>query len=244
MYNRVLGAQHFYVYNHSVSNTTDAVLRHYQRLGLLTVMPWPLPTLEVWYYGQILAINDCVYRNTFVSRFVVIQDTDEYIVPNRHGSWLELINAVDAGRAKGKVPPLGSYIFESSLHCNNPRPWEWEKVKKDFSISPEDEKFIRRHSLLPFIQLHRMDYIYKYKSRTKAIVRPELILYAGIHYTRKHRERAQLTVVSNDLAIVHHFSKKRRTQVVDTTTLKFKDQVFPMVKRSIESFEFLAGTVT
>ncbi|CAL1548067.1 unnamed protein product [Lymnaea stagnalis] len=245
-YNQVLGAEHFYVYNHSVSNTTDAVLRHYQRLGLLTVLQWSLPTLGIWYYGQNLAINDCVYRNKFVSQFVVIQDTDELIIPNHHNSWLALIDAAEAEYTETQISanatsikPLGSYTFESSLHSGTPSPSVWRDIKHNFSISSEMETFLVDHSILPFVHLQRLNSTFKYKVRTKTIVRPERVLFAGIHFTHYHVASATHTVVSNDLAIVHHYSGKRVSEYLDTSSLRFVKRTYDMLRTAFQAFSFL-----
>ncbi|CAL1547333.1 unnamed protein product, partial [Lymnaea stagnalis] len=175
--NRVLGAQHFYVYNYSVSPATDAVLRHYQKLGLLTVMQWRLPTLEVWYYAQNLAINDCVYRNRIASQFVVIQDTDEFIIPKQHDSWAELLHAVQSEfYHRPNITantPLASFVVETTYFHGMPSAEIWKGLMVNFSINAEDEKFLKDNDVIPFLFVQRKDYVYKYNSRVKTIVRPE-----------------------------------------------------------------------
>ncbi|CAL1548065.1 unnamed protein product, partial [Lymnaea stagnalis] len=228
--NRVLGAEHFYVYNYSVCNATDAAMRHYQRLGLLTVLPWSLPTLDIWYYGQNLAINDCVYRNRFVSRFVVIQDTDELIVPTRHSSWGEVINVIESDRdsttnssVRDDTSPYASYSFESTLNKGMPDLTTWEELKKNFSISGEEEQFITNNSIILFLHVMRVNWTYKFNDRSKTIVRPEHVIFSGIHYTHALRDHAPFTVVSVDLAVVQHFYKmiSDTNCILDTSLLRF-----------------------
>ncbi|BFZ19499.1 hypothetical protein BsWGS_22538 [Bradybaena similaris] len=92
--NRILGADHLMVYIYSVSPAVDQILQRYQQDGLVTVLPWPIPTKESWYYAQTSALNDCFYRNRNISRFVVVVDTDEFIIPKNHSNWMELIAAI------------------------------------------------------------------------------------------------------------------------------------------------------
>ncbi|CAL1548969.1 unnamed protein product, partial [Lymnaea stagnalis] len=211
--NRVLGSQHFFVYNHSVSNTTDAVLRHYQRLGLLTVLQWPLPPSDIWYHGQVLAINDCIHRNKFVSRFVAVQDTDELIIPNNHNTFTEVIEAADLEAKMIKTTPgnnfkkhVGTYVFESALHFAIPDLSAWRVASREFSVLQQEEDLMFKYCITPFLHLQRLDRILTFNYRTKAIVRPELVKYAGIHFTHQHKDHATTLVVSKDLAILHHYN--------------------------------------
>ena len=50
--NLLLGAEHFFLYNTSISAATDTVIRHYQALGIFTVVQWPVPD-ESWYFAQV-----------------------------------------------------------------------------------------------------------------------------------------------------------------------------------------------
>ncbi|CAL1533251.1 unnamed protein product, partial [Lymnaea stagnalis] len=207
--NRVLGAQHFYVYNLSVSNTTDAVLRHYQRLGLLTVMPWRLPASGVWYHGQLLAINDCVYRNRHASQFVVIHDTDEYIIPEVHGSWAEVLRAAEDdyfknGTKARNIKNVGSFIFQSSFYYNTSDKL-WGSIKRDASMTADEEAFLTKHGVFPFIHTLRDGNIFNLFERSKAIVRPESVIQAGIHSVDVQRASAGTAVVSRSLAALHHY---------------------------------------
>ncbi|MGL4849430.1 MAG: glycosyltransferase family 92 protein [Clostridium sp.] len=36
---------------------------------------------DIHYYGQIPALNDCIYRYMYQSRYVALHDTDELILP-------------------------------------------------------------------------------------------------------------------------------------------------------------------
>lgn len=234
---RALGADHFFVYNHSVSSATDAVLRHYERLGILTALQWPLPTLDVWYYGQNLAINDCVYRNRFVSQFVVIQDTDELIVPHRHNSWLELIYAAESefsikslGEPFKKL--VGSFSFESAYFHGATGGRAWALIKKNVSMTKAEEAFITDNSVLPFMHTQRSQRIFKFNSRVKTIVRPEFVINAGIHFTHTHRGSATYTVVDNDLGLVHHYKDRANMTVTDSSALRFLRAAMPLLLNS------------
>ncbi|XP_059161019.1 beta-1,4-galactosyltransferase galt-1-like isoform X2 [Physella acuta] len=243
--NRVLGAQHFFIYNYSISREMDAVLRHYQGEGVLTVLQWPLPLSDVkgiWYYGEVVAINDCVYRNKFVSQYVVIHDIDEFIIPNHHMTWSDLIEAAELeylGRHNIWNRPIGSFTFESAYFKTLWNARLWEQIKKNFSITTDEEIFFKKYFVFPFYQVVRQSSVYKFHKRTKTIVRPEHILVSGIHYTHAHRGTANYTVVSNDMAIVHHYRKNKLCNFTDTSALRFKQLAYPLLTASFEKFSHL-----
>ncbi|XP_059143597.1 beta-1,4-galactosyltransferase galt-1-like [Physella acuta] len=238
-FHRFLGIQHFHLYNYSVSNETDKVLRHYIREGILTVHQWSLPSLEIWYFAQVLAINDCVYRNRNVSKYVIIHDMDEFIVPIRHNTLSDVIAIAEENYKKESVTitkttgnivqPLGSLTFETSNFYGVLSSEVWDMVKKNFSVSAKDDYLIRRYQILPFLHVRRVNETYKYLGRSKTMVRPELILYAGIHYTREHRHDATHTQIGAELVLIHHFRYNGNTPVLDTSAMRFKDLVFPRI---------------
>lgn len=65
--------------------------------GLVEVIPWSLSTYvnvsrgwlpehgpgELHYFGQIPALNDCLYRYMYQSRYVALHDIDELILPQQ-----------------------------------------------------------------------------------------------------------------------------------------------------------------
>ena len=57
--------------------------------GWVTVLPWKLPptmsNTHIWYHGQLVSNNDCLYRTMALSAFTAFHDIDEFIVPHRQG---------------------------------------------------------------------------------------------------------------------------------------------------------------
>ena len=89
----LLGAAHFTFYLHEASLEMRRVLDYYEQQGVVSVLPWnlPVPTRAVWYHGQLLAINDCLYRSMHAMSLVAFNDIDEFIVPQRHSNWSSLV---------------------------------------------------------------------------------------------------------------------------------------------------------
>ena len=63
-----------------------------------------------------MAISDCVYRAMYRTRYLVIQDLDELIVPLRTESLAELVHSVDAAISADGVTSsdsLAAYNFRN-----------------------------------------------------------------------------------------------------------------------------------
>ncbi|XP_075917745.1 beta-1,4-galactosyltransferase galt-1-like [Petromyzon marinus] len=102
---RILGAGRVTVYNTSCSSELNKVLLYYIKTGLVEVVQWPITDYvrvsrgwhypehpgELHYYGQIVALNDCVYRHMYSTRYLVLTDIDEVIIPLKHTNWKDLM---------------------------------------------------------------------------------------------------------------------------------------------------------
>ncbi|CAG5123853.1 unnamed protein product [Candidula unifasciata] len=92
---RLLGTQHFIFYNHSLTLEISDVLEYYISKNLASVLPWTLPpemhtdtsSMFVWYFGQLLAHNDCLYRAMPRFDLVAFNDIDEFIVPHSNAKY-------------------------------------------------------------------------------------------------------------------------------------------------------------
>uniref|UniRef100_A0A2C9KGK9 Glycosyltransferase family 92 protein n=1 Tax=Biomphalaria glabrata TaxID=6526 RepID=A0A2C9KGK9_BIOGL len=236
-FNRVLGAEHFFLYRESVSSAVDTVLKHYQRRGFLTVIEWPIPVGEIHYHGQILSLNDCVYRNRGVSRYVVIQDTDEFIIPHQNDNWTELMEVLNKEfelSNKSQSEQLGTYIVQSTFYQQSPNSSEWADITGHFSISDEEFQMFKKFSLTVFSNLKRIKTFFV-GGRQKSFVRPETVLFNDIHTPDKNRPCIANVTVSTDVAVVHHHRRWTSSEdyILDTTSLKFKDRVLPLINETI-----------
>ncbi|KAH9488529.1 hypothetical protein Btru_062177 [Bulinus truncatus] len=234
--NRVFGAEHIFVYNISVSNETDAVLRYYQKQNFLTVIPFLLPVSQAQYQGQILAMNDCLYRNKGVSRFIAFVDTDELIIPNHHDNWYDLIAKIDedfyATRKNSNIR-LGSYLFESTFFQDRPSSSEWQAIKLNNTLTSEEERILEQCSLTVFTHVKQLKHTFG-RLRTKTIVRTELIMFSTVHFTYSHRGTAVNYPISVNLALLHHQRKfdNSRDGFVEATSWRFKDRLIPLVNKT------------
>ena len=89
--------------------------------GYLTVLPWNLPIgFEVWAQAMTAALNDCLYRNMPHYKYLVIVDTDEFLVPYIHTSLNTLILTLENhpsltsfNQQKNMSLSHGAFIFQN-----------------------------------------------------------------------------------------------------------------------------------
>ncbi|CAG5128735.1 unnamed protein product [Candidula unifasciata] len=246
--NQILGAEHFVVYNYSISPAVDQILQRYQQDGLVTVLPWPLPTKQSWYYGQMSALNDCVYRNRNISRFVVVVDTDEFVMPKNHSNWMEMIAATSPQEydvstfVHSPNPPkkasakTGCFIVRSSFFSTSSET-NWTSFPPEFPFSKEEKNNTIKYNILVLHQLLRSSEIYRAKVKSKYIARPELTHTCGIHFVHTFTYFMRCSVVSHSIALVHHYRKPTmKGGIMDTTMLRFKSQLYPRVLKKYKLF--------
>ncbi|XP_077334776.1 beta-1,4-galactosyltransferase galt-1-like [Lithobates pipiens] len=126
---KILGASRVTIYNTNCSQDVDKVLRHYIDEGTLEVVPWPIDrhlqtttewryseglNAEVGYFGQTAALNDCLYRNMYKSKFLLLNDIDEIILPVKDWDWSSLMENL-----QNKHPDTSVFRFESHVFPNS-----------------------------------------------------------------------------------------------------------------------------
>ncbi|XP_062408958.1 uncharacterized protein si:zfos-464b6.2 isoform X2 [Sardina pilchardus] len=141
---RLLGAQHVAIYKSSCNTATQRVLDYYIKEGFVEIIPWPItqyinvsrgwqPSVspgELHYFGQIAALNDCVYRFMYQTRYVVLQDLDEVIVPVKVNSWTELLPVLEQKHGSQTSFEFQNHVFRNTVGGRNAaeRPREWQGI--------------------------------------------------------------------------------------------------------------------
>ncbi|KAM4627509.1 uncharacterized protein ACJ7VT_002446 [Polymixia lowei] len=65
---------------------------------------------DLHYYGQIPALNDCVYRYMYQTKYLALHDMDELILPQTVDSWGELLSLLEQENG-----PDFCYMFENNV---------------------------------------------------------------------------------------------------------------------------------
>ncbi|GFO12908.1 upf0392 protein f13g3.3-like isoform x2 [Plakobranchus ocellatus] len=210
---RLLGAGRVVLYNTSIKPNVDAVLRMYtqefaagrEKLEVI-VHSWNLPPITMHYWGQIAAMEDCLYRYKWSSRYMVFTDMDEFIIPFHHASWSELI----ADREKLR-PGSAAFKIRSTV------------MRKDHSSSAkgfETEAFNYRSEVLRVTD--RDDYIWPEVDRTKVIVNPAKIESLEVHGV--YKGYGPTDNVPPEQALLYHYRLPLRKTCTDIRDTRVADK--------------------
>ncbi|NXU53092.1 GALT1 galactosyltransferase, partial [Turnix velox] len=126
---KILGVQKVMIYKNNCSHLMEKVLKFYIEEGTVEIIPWPIDShlkvssqwhfsmdaKDIGYYGQITALNDCVYRNMQRSRFVVLTDADEIILPLKHPDWKTMMSSLQKQHPGAAVFRFENHIFPKTV---------------------------------------------------------------------------------------------------------------------------------
>ncbi|XP_054854249.1 uncharacterized protein LOC129342480 [Eublepharis macularius] len=124
---KLLGVQRVVIYKNSCSQLMEKVLEFYMAEGTVEIVSWPITAylnvstewffsndgIQIGYYGQIAALNDCIYRNMYRSRYVLLNDIDEIILPIQYPDWKTMMQDL-----QDQNPEIGIFLFENHVFPN------------------------------------------------------------------------------------------------------------------------------
>lgn len=90
-YHRLVGVDHFYLYNNNSNDHYKEVLKPYIQSGIVDLINWPSPPETLYVFYQKDAYNHCVKHYGKNSLWMAFIDTDEFIVPVNHSSIPEFL---------------------------------------------------------------------------------------------------------------------------------------------------------
>ncbi|CAH1778963.1 unnamed protein product [Owenia fusiformis] len=226
--NRILGASHFTIYNHTSSNLVKTVLESYIKDGIVTLVQWPIPLrVHIWpqpksyveeihYYGQTAMINDCLYRMRHSAKYLVFVDLDEFIIPKKTQTWIEFIKENDPKRR------MGGYVFRNVFFRK-----EW-----DSGSAISNDQTVQKLKLVTLMKTKKETKIWPPYQRSKLIIDPLKIKEMGAHQIWGEKSGADLVVDPKD-GLLHHYRNWENPSdlpgPVDETMLKYKDDLIDAV---------------
>ena len=94
---RYFGAEKIFLYDtYNTSERFEAVVRHYEKAGFIERIPWRIPTQvrTLFYFGQVLQYNDCVYRHMDRVQYLGLFDLDDIFVPSGRRTYQRLFSDI------------------------------------------------------------------------------------------------------------------------------------------------------
>ncbi|XP_074662798.1 uncharacterized protein LOC141915232 [Tubulanus polymorphus] len=178
---KLLGVEKFVMYKYDgYSNEVARVIENYVSQELIDLIPWSLPSVvrhrsRLWYHGQIIAINDCLYRTMNDFMYVSFSDLDEFLIPQNHITWNQLFSSLDSTNVSG-------YCFHSTFFNPSPKP----------SSSLITTSNYLRTKMTSSV-------------RSKCVVIPERVFEKGIHHISKPVAHYKSLSLAPSIGVYHHY---------------------------------------
>ena len=115
---KILGASHIFLYQFSIHPNMAKVVEYYTMEGYVTMVPITLPGdqpnrkrrrhrfLEedkpVRQQNELLPLNDCLYRNIYSYKYILMMDIDEMIIPSKYVNWIDMLDDLES-RNNGSI---------------------------------------------------------------------------------------------------------------------------------------------
>ncbi|CAM4576124.1 unnamed protein product [Leuciscus chuanchicus] len=234
---RLLGAQRVVIYKTSCDSDTQKVLDYYVKRGFVEIIPWTikkhinvssgwrkaLSPGQLHYYGQIPALNDCVYRYMYQSRYVALHDMDELILPLKVKNWMDLLPELE----KEHGTNVG-FEFENNIFpCTAKADYEQQKWK-----NVQGTNILKCTERIP----NSFD-------NYKIIVSPRLVLQATVHgLVESVKPRPYTVRVKNSIARMYHmkFSYPTNTDLIRDDRLNdYAKDLIPAVSKVLQDCGFI-----
>eukprot|EP00095_Tigriopus_kingsejongensis_P002619 snap_masked-scaffold1459_size40432-processed-gene-0.3 protein:Tk02619 transcript:snap_masked-scaffold1459_size40432-processed-gene-0.3-mRNA-1 annotation:"PREDICTED: uncharacterized protein LOC656883" len=220
--NRLLGVTKFTIYNDTMSPRVDCLLRHYQELGAVEVLPWKLnikSQSEIRTEGLFAALNDCLYRNMNRFHYLMLIDFDEYIIPHQNRTLPKMLEFINSQRRTGVITATGGGTGSALLSQKSASKLKIaQRLTSAYSFQnsffylqfPDDIEMgleVSRDHVLPLrtlLKTRRKSKFNPQKQRSKYICIPRNVREAGNHFIWEFMDGYNVNVPVH-VGFLHHY---------------------------------------
>jgi hypothetical protein len=166
------------------------------------VVAWSLPpallaSSSLVYFGQNLLLHDCLYRSRGRFTYLAFTDLDERLLPRAGTSLPALLRTIDSANTS-------SFGFRNNFYLDT-----WRASGRRLrELHPGRSKLpnIREAAFLSRQTMTgRTRHDWPYRTRSRYVVKPELVEELDIHYVIKSRAGLETRVVEREVAELAHF---------------------------------------
>ncbi|KAJ3602350.1 hypothetical protein NHX12_030108 [Muraenolepis orangiensis] len=216
---RLWGVQKVVLYLTSCSGDFQQVLEHYVQEGFLETIPWRLGKEiqeDIHHNGQLSVMNECIYRNMYTSRYVLLADVDQLLVPYKHRSLQTLVEELQAQHPQASVFRVETHLFPQT--GTTPQAIPGQDLLKQVYREPMEEHDFRSH---------------------KMVVNPRLVVQTAMFEVLKnYGETVDVPSSMCKILQVKLRQEKKDTNgknvVLDTRIEEFKDLLNPKVNEIVK----------
>ncbi|XP_055671625.1 uncharacterized protein LOC101913358 isoform X3 [Falco peregrinus] len=230
---KILGVQKVVIYKNNCSHLMEKVLKFYMEEGTVEIIPWPINShlkvsskwlfmqdgTHIGYYGQITALNDCIYRNMRRSRFVLLNDADEIILPLKHSDWKTMMSSLQQQNPGAGVFLFENHIFPETVSTHMFNISSWHTVPGVNILQHVHREPDRQDVINP----------------RKMIIDPRKVIQTSVHSVL--RAYADSVYVPMDVALIYHCRVPlqghlpREALIRDTTLWRYNSSLITNVNK-------------
>ncbi|XP_073397265.1 beta-1,4-galactosyltransferase galt-1-like isoform X1 [Dendrobates tinctorius] len=206
---RMLGAEKVIIYHTESSPDMKKILSYYVDLKFVELISWPITSFinvskgwhypdhpgDLHYFGQTAALNDCIYRNMYKSKYIALNDIDELIIPVVHKDWPQMLDYL-----LHDDPSLNVFIFENHLFPTTPQ-------DKTNGLTPKEWISVPGLNILHHV--YREPNLPDEINPTKMIINPRSIVKVSVHVPLEFMGN-QYQVPSDVAKLCHYREPKQR----------------------------------
>ncbi|CAD5121889.1 DgyrCDS10351 [Dimorphilus gyrociliatus] len=227
---RLLGVSQIYVYNNNLEPTTHKLFKQLHEMGKIDLTDFKTGFFETpapshAYYAQASpAVNDCILRNMYSYKKLIIVDLDEIIIPNQGLNYKDMLEAID--KKYPRSIETKSYHFRNAYFFSD---FDNLKNKSDTNNDSKEIATFRRYRA----KVSGPGY------SIKSIIDPLSCYGMHNHFCWHKTKAADVPNESLDVPVefgtLHHYKKCHfdkakcaeiiKNPIVDESALKFRQQL-------------------
>lgn len=220
--NRLLGANHFVFYRTTINPT----IKLYSERGWVEEVDWNLENLpfDIDQYGRVAAINDCYRRQRYQSKYIVILNMNEYIIPKNVDtfSWEEMMMEIPSIRK-------GAFVFHVAYFRT-----DWSDDLSVDNITNIGNA--RNYGLQTLLKVLREERLLPALVESKYMVQSHKIKILGASGVLEMNPDYSSTLVQPSVAFVHKYAPGNRHdlgRIQDASIpMKYGDKLIESVRNS------------
>ncbi|KAK7090169.1 hypothetical protein V1264_010002 [Littorina saxatilis] len=192
---RVMGVNRFVFYVESAGPAVLRMLKMLEKEGIAEVYPWNMHLYQgdLYYMAQFSAIQECLYRHLWSSRYLLFGDVDELFVPRKHLSLMPLIQPLFEQK-----PECGAFLF---LHTT----YNCRVATQSPPRNVDPSGFAIRHRLNSLTHVLREDKLWRPNDRSKPVLDPHKVSVGSVHVVGKMRTGFKQCTIQREDAFLHHY---------------------------------------
>ena len=205
---------------YSISPVVDPYMRSFHDDGMIESFSWYHPMLKkVFYCGQRVLLNHCLYRYMYKSKYIIIKDIDEIIVPSDRFQRLdEMLESLSSTK-------VAEYQIRSAF---------FPPDKSDNYTGKGNKTLVGLHRPRTLFNTKRRVKPLLYSNRPKYIVHPDRVLELTVHTAETYVSSFKRYEVPTDVALVHHYRPadgSRRRMMKDQRMWRYAEDILNRIHR-------------